>query len=90
VRPKNEEPYECFAVVGRIIQASVPPGKRNKATKLNNRLGLKQNEPSSSGSLIGYMHLLGRIMEDSLLQLAFRLVACPFSYPCILLAAAPA
>lgn len=62
---------ECFAVVQRIIQASVPPDERNKATKLNNRLGLKQDEPRSGVSLIGYMHLLGHITKSSVLQLAF-------------------
>jgi hypothetical protein len=77
--------YECFTVVGRIIQASVPPSKRNKATKLNNHLGLKQKEPSSSGSLIGYMHLLGPIMEDSQCSLLSDWSPVRF---CILLAAA--
>jgi hypothetical protein len=52
---------ECFAAVQRIIQASVPPNELNKATKLNNRLGLKQNEPRPSGSLVWYIHLLGHI-----------------------------
>lgn len=29
----------------------MPPGERNKATKLNSRLGLKQDEPRSSREL---------------------------------------
>jgi hypothetical protein len=55
VRPEAEKSctviIQCFAVAQRIIQASVPPGERNKATKLNNRLGLKQNEPRLSRDL---------------------------------------
>lgn len=42
---------ECFIVVQHIIQASVPPGERSKANKLNNRLGLKQNRPRSNWEL---------------------------------------